>query len=379
LADNFNTQIAELLLRHDIDLTKLDAGNARRIRELFRSMGKEVADKVLSIDPTEPPTVAVRNKRLDQVIAVGSETIEEGFVEIQDVTGEEAKDLAQLEAATVAESINKTVNVSLASGRLNQNVLKRLADNTLIQGAPSRDWWKDQDEGLRESFKREMREGVVQGESIQDLVRRIRGRREHGFKDGLISHNSSASRRAQALARTSVLAVANAARMETFIQNDNVVKGVSWLSTLDTRTSDICKALDGQAWTLKGRRLPGTTAPWRGPPPAHWNCRSTIVSVLKPWSDLITDPEIKKKMLRAEARNDLPKGWRAAMDGKVSGDLKYGDWLRKQSKATQIEVLGPKKWKLWDAGKLKMTDLIDQSHQPFTLKDLTDKLARERK
>ena len=205
---------------------------------------------------------------------------------------------------------------------------------------------------MREAFVREMREGVLLGETVQDLVRRIRGRREHGFKDGLISYSSKASREAQALARTSIMAVANAARFEMYQQNSRVIKGVEWKSTLDTKTTDICKSLDGEAWTLDGKRLPGTTHKWRGPPPAHWGCRSMLSPVLKPWSDLIANKDVRDKVLRLEKQGKLGKGWRAAMDGKVSRELNYGDWLRKQPEAVQIEALGVKKQGLhFDPGR----------------------------
>ncbi len=382
MADSFNTQVAEALVRHDIDLTRLDAGNARRIRTLFRTLSADVVEKLLKIDPTGTTSAAIRNKRLRQLLEAVDGIVDEAYEELEAVVAADTQDVARMEAAEVAATANEVVGVELMSGRLNANVLKRLADKTLIQGAPSKDWWRDNKTISKKAFLREMREGVLLGESVQDLVRRIRGRREHGFKDGLMSYTSKASRQAQALARSSIMSVANAARFETYTQNSDVVKGVKWMSTLDTRTTEICIALDGQAWTLDGKRLPGTVHKWRGPPPAHWNCRSTLSPVLRSWSDLITNRSAKKKVLAAEKSGKLAKGWRASMDGRVPDDLNYGDWLRKKERAEPgfaKEVLGARKYKLWKDGKLKPRDLIDQSHQPFTLKDLTDKMARERK
>ena len=377
MADNFNTQVAEALLRHDIDLARLDAGNARRIQDLFRSLSREVADQILAKDPTETLKVQARNKKLKQLISVASKTIEEGYEALERISAEELTDVVQLEAGTVSATVNETIGVELMSGRLNKNVVKRLADNTLIEGAPSRDWWKGQKQLSQRDFVREMRAGVLLDEPVQELVRRIRGRRENGFKDGLMSYNSKASRQAQALARSSIMSVANAARFETYVQNKDVVKGVQWLSTLDKRTTDICIALDGQAWTLDGKRLPGTQQPWRGPPPAHWNCRSTLTPVLRSWSDLITNKKARKKVLAVEKSGKLSPGWRASMNGRVSADLKYMDWLNRQPKSIQIDVLGKGRYDLWKEGKLKARDLISQTQEPFTLKQLTDKLVKE--
>ena len=58
------------------------------------------------------------------------------------------------------------------------------------------------------------------------------------------------------------------------------------------------------------------------------------------------------------------------MDGAVSGDLKYEDWLRSKPIEFQKEVLGPRKHALWVKGKLPFTQLVDQGHNPKTVAEL---------
>ena len=53
--------------------------------------------------------------------------------------------------------------------------------------------------------------------------------------------------------------------------NDDLINHYEWISTLDSRTSDICIGLDGNIYPVGKGRLP----------PAHFNCRSTTAPILK--------------------------------------------------------------------------------------------------
>jgi len=376
-----STQIAEALMRHDVDLLRLDAGSRRLVTGMLRGLSQDLVKKLYAHDPSKFVKLSARDKGLRLLYGSANKDIERAYNEIERATNIERRDIARVEAVRLADAVNGTINVDLMSGRLGVNQLKALAGDTLINGAPSAEWWGRQSNQLQQAFQDQIREGVLAGESIDDMVRRIRGTstgKRHPywidgkkriyteFKGGIMD---TSTRNAQALARSSVMAVANEARLATYEQNLDVIKGVQWLSTLDKRTSDICKALDGQAWTLPDhKRLPGTEHAWRGPPPAHWQCRSTLVPVMRSWSDMITNPTTKKKMLKYEDK--LPKGWRASFDGKVSEDIKYEDWFKTQSAEEQLKILGPSKHALWKQGKLPFTKLIDQSHRPLTVVEL---------
>jgi len=121
-----------------------------------------------------------------------------------------------------------------------------------------------------------------------------------------------------ALVRTSINQVSNAASQQVYEANQDVTKKYRYVATLDTRTSAICRALDGREFEYG-----------KGPmPPQHFNCRSTTVAVVD-YEGLGIEPP--------------PPGKRASMDGPVPANESYGQWLSKQSKATQAEVLGAEK------------------------------------
>ncbi len=382
---NFSETISRELLKHDIDLMRIDAGMRREIIGMLRNLEIKILDKIKRIDPSAPDSMVLRNKKLKQLVGLTAKDINKVYQAIQDKTAENLEVVATAEATILAQKINSAINVELVSGRLNKNVLKSLAGNTLIEGAPTKEWWAEQSRGLRKAFEREMREGVLNNETIQQLTQRVRGTKAAGFKDGIMQTSKVGAAR---LVRSSVLAVANEARYETYKENSDVIKGIQWVSTLDTRTSDICKALDGQAWYLDGRKMKGTTADWQGPPPAHWNCRSTTIPITRSWSELNKNPAIKEKLSKLPKRQI--NGLRASMDGAVSDRLDYEDWLRQVDEAhlaaggdfrtsRAYKVLGPVKYDLWKRGKLTMADLIDQSHNPLTIPELKKKIGMKAK
>ncbi len=185
---------------------------------------------------------------------------------------------------------------------------------------------------------------------------------------------------AAGLIRTSVQTVANEARNRLFAANDDVVKGVMHVSTLDTRTTDICKERDGKVWSLPDYKPLGHSIPWNGGPGGtlHYGCRSTTSPVLKSWKELgasgirtegrtAFDPDayfrkrlherLSEQYAEEIERGEMRGGWpirdwigkqvdnaireaRAGMDGQVPQSLRYEAWLRSKPESMQIEALG---------------------------------------
>ena len=158
-----------------------------------------------------------------------------------------------------------------------------------------------------EIFTKEVRSGLVLGESTEKIARRLRRQ--------LIAVPNN---QIKAMVRTSVNQVANAASQAVYSQNQEITKKYRYIATLDSRTSPICRALDGQTFDYG-----------KGPtPPQHFNCRSTTVPIVD-YEGLGIPP---------------PKpGKRRSSGGLVPANQTYGQWLHNQSKETKADVLGPEK------------------------------------
>lgn len=158
-----------------------------------------------------------------------------------------------------------------------------------------------------EVFSKEVRNGLLLGESTDKIARRLRRQ--------LIAVPNN---QIKAMVRTSVNQVANAASQAVYTQNQDISSKYRYIATLDSRTSAICRALDGQEFQYG-----------KGPtPPQHFNCRSTTVPLID-YERLGIPP---------------PKpGKRRSRDGLVPANQSYGQWLHNQSKGTKADVLGPEK------------------------------------
>ena len=95
---------------------------------------------------------------------------------------------------------------------------------------------------------------------------------------------------------------------------------------------------------------------------AH-NCRTTLVPILRSWRELgVRSPRV---------RREAPPGTQSSLNGQVSAELNYDQWLRKQPKSVQIEALGRTKRDLWARGEIKnLSELTDQTGRSLTLVEL---------
>jgi SPP1 gp7 family putative phage head morphogenesis protein len=175
-----------------------------------------------------------------------------------------------------------------------------------------------------ERFNQVVRQGLLTGEPTQDIAKRLVGNLQFGERARTVGQLVAAGGQATAVAdnqivtlvRTSVNQVANAAAMSVYEANQDVTKEYRYVATLDTQTSAICRALDGQQFTYG-----------KGPtPPQHFGCRSKVVAVV--------DPDILPPSTTAT---------RASQAGQVPVNQTYGEWLANQDLETKAKALGARK------------------------------------
>ena len=187
----------------------------------------------------------------------------------------------------------------------------------------------------KDALTRHIRQGVFSGESTADIARRMVGKLEFGQK-ALSSRQKAlaggeltiaANHQIRTIVRTSVNQVQNQASQAVYAANSKVAPKYEYVATLDSKTSPICKRLDGRKFEYN-----------KGPtPPQHFNCRSTTVPVV--------DYEGLSKRKGFEALTPPPKGKVVTRPtgegtGRVPQDTQYGDWLLGADKKTKIKTLG---------------------------------------
>lgn len=269
-------------------------------------------------------------------------------------------------STTVAEDMQAGLRIVLGYEGIRlptDDYFAAIRGNVMIEGAPSQDWWRGQSQDLQFRFAAQVRQGLANAETNQQIISRIVG------KSGQPGIMETARRNAAALVQTSVQTVANDARRATFKANSDVIKGIRQVSTLDGHTSLTCIAYSECEWDLDFKPIgpKSKQKPYNGGTPRHFNCRSVEVPITKTFKELgLNIPEPKQTT-------------RASDEGQIDAKTSFKQFLERKGKAYQDEMLGKGRADLWRAGKITLRDLVDGNGRPLTLSELKERVAHKRR
>lgn len=345
--------LADEIITQQIALFRFTASERAAVLVLLKQMEEELLE-LLAYSGKSLTDIGREDKArlLRQAQAVIADYYERTSARADDQLGE----LASVEAKATAGSLSTALRAAVTPALPTPAVLRRLVTNSLIQGAPSAAWWQRQSGDTSFRFANAVRQGIAQAETNAQIIRRVRS------DVGGVLQVSRAN--AAALVQTSVQTIANEARRETFLANDDVVKGIRQVSTLDGHTTPVCIAYSGATWSLPDYKPTSPEKlPYNGGTPRHWGCRSVEVGVTRTFKELGIDlPEF-----------DPSTTTRAATGGPVSADTTFGAFLKRQEQkgpAFVDDLLGPGRAELWRDGKITLAQLVDQQGRPLTLDEL---------
>ncbi|MDD5168548.1 MAG: hypothetical protein PHN75_07000 [Syntrophales bacterium] len=336
------------MLTHSIDLMRFTAGERAKVLSLLNRMQSELVE-VINNGATQ-----FSKSRARALIKESDRIIKDYYREAADQT--DLTGLAEHEAEYHARSLS---NIGLDAALPSETVMKSLVSNMLIEGTPAAAWWARQGEDTAFRFSNQVRQGMVQNETLGQIVYRITG------KPGIPGVMEISRKNATALVHSSVMTVSGDARMATWKENADVVKGIRQLSTLDGHTTPICLAYAGKEWDLDGKPI-GHSLPWvnsggnpAGGPPRHWGCRSTTVPVLKSLKE-VTGLDVP----------DREPGTRASDLGQIKADITMDEWLKMHPDSFADDLLGKGRAQLWRDGKITLRQLVDGQGREMTLEQL---------
>ncbi len=346
MAQNLDNYLADRALTRQLYLQRFSAGEKKKVLAVLVDMRKELVAKLRAGNVTD-----FSRDRLKKLLSDCNAIIKQGYNDIQ--TKLDLDGLAEVEAEA---AIRPLVAVGLEASLPTAAVMKSLVSNSLIEGAPSAGWWAKQSDDMAFKFSAQVRQGIAQGETMQQIVRRIAGSKKLGTP-GLFEE---ARKNSFALVHTSVMQVSADARLATYKANSDVIKGVRQLSVMDSRTSAVCVAYSGAEWDLDGNPINGTTLPFKGGPPRHWGCRSVLTSITKTF-----------KELGIKGLPELPDtGERASDLGPIDRKTTMDQFLKMHDTEWQDKMLGKGKAQLWRDGKITLSQLVDGTGRELTLEEL---------
>lgn len=339
-------ELVHITTRRAVLLERLKSGTVQEFRKFLREMDKSLRERLSKENLT---TIAAGRLRalLKDVAEISNDVLgrynDDLTKSLQNAAPVEARFQAQALEAVVVSSNYETVLPAanqLWAAITTRPLGVRDARGAKLLDAFIRDW-KDSEV---EAITNQVRQAAFEGMDTQTLIRQIRGNQSSGFRDGTLAQ---IDRHNGAIVRTALQHVSVVARQETLAQND--IEFVRIIATLDSKTTQICRSMDHRILELA-----------KGPlPPYHVNCRTTFVPEL---------PDSLKWLSEGAER--------ASMNGPVSADLSYYDWLKTQTAAFQDTALGPIRGKLFRDGGLSPKEFaelnLSKTFEPLTLAQMEE-------
>ena len=307
-------------VRHQINLLRLGNGVVRRLMAVLLRAERELALRL-----AEAAETGVREELILDTLR---SQIRRTYEMLNTLGSRELRDLAEYEAE-FTHNVLRGLDVNLDFHAPSPERIFAVAMQPQL-GRTITEWFESLGRSTYERLRDIVRIGMLEGQTVNQIVSRMRG------PSGAFA---AERRNLEAVTRTLFTGISNTARDVVYEENTDLIKGVRWVSTLDSRTTPICQERDGNVYPVgKGPR-----------PPAHVNCRSTTVPVLK---------------------SPSPVSTRAAAGGPVRGDMTYAEWLRTQSAEVQDDVLGKARGELFRKGKLTLDRFINDQGRYYTLEQL---------
>ena len=328
---NEKAKIVERLTRHQIFVQQFSGGEINKVMPVLRQLAEDMQNRIASGSATE--------FQMNRIGAIQEDLRALARQAAGDIQGQlDLEDFAIQEADFTERLLGAAVNVDLAEGisadRLSAVMTRKpmqLVSGDTVKRVTIADAFDEFSEAMGRDVMRKVQAGILEGRTQQDMAR-----------DVASVVDTRSRQQAETLIRSATNHVGSVAREEVYAANDDIMDGVRWVSTLDSRVSASCRARDGMVFP-KGE----------GPrPPGHYGCRSLVVPEIKPEYQVTA------------------KGERASMDGPVSNQMTYGGFLKRQSAELQDKVLGPTRAKLFRSGELRIDQFVDDRGIQLSLSEL---------
>ena len=375
--------VPSVFYRNAIDLNRFSNGIARKLAQENVNVIVRAVDQLKKIDESKGPSY--KAARLRSLIKQTKKTLSTWQEKSVDVMIKDLESVAKVQAGFVEDQLKKAlpagmqkqiveeIGYSVQSVAVSPGFAKAVVTNTPTkfnlgqagkfnltakQGAevllPNGETISKAFRGLAakqaNQFNQIVRTGLLSGEPTPDIVRQLVGDLDFGEKAKTIKQLNMAGGEVTKLAthqintivRTSVNQVSNAASQSVYKANKKITKEYRYISTLDSRTSAVCRNLDGQIF-LYGK----------GPePPQHFGCRSTTV------------PVIDYKGNGWPAPPSVTTAKRASADGPVPANTTYGKWLYDNRKSGTKFTPGPEQVKALGKEKAKYFNRLANKYGP---------------
>lgn len=330
----WNEQTAEAAIRHRLALLRYEAGASRELLKAYSTALGDIDRAFLRLHRRVAAGQSIDRAQLERLIALGND-IRTRITELERIARLEIQGRLE-EVAEAEQRFQRAAFAAFAGAGHPFAAVPEAAVATMLGGPLGGRIWTDR---LAMDLLEEhaaitgvLAVALAKGASIPNVAKALRQ------GTGIVETYRG---RLVAIARTEIQRVANTVALRTYDENRDVLSGVQWLATLDSRTCLVCAPLHNQVYRYDEHgRLPADFQQ----PPLHPRCRCFCVPISKADADL-----------------DLPPELRGFFGDEPAQEVSFDAWLRRQDAPTQREVFGSEARRdAWRSGALDLSQFSDR-------------------
>lgn len=325
---------------------KLSDAQLMRLSELLGELSESERKALQSINFSGKNKTS---KNIEEIRTILNEWFKSLDVELFEQFDKSALQLAVYEASYSAKLIAGSAAVVNA-----EKIYKTIKGTPFSGGQLVEYLFADIAASLRKKVEYVIRDGISQGQTNQQIIQRIKGKKSLDYKDGLVESSRSSIERQVRTARSHI---SNATYINTYkALGYDYVKVVA---TLDGRTCKYCASIDGKVYHIDD--------PTRPRFPVHPHNRTTYVPCDKDGNFAGLRPFV------ADARKvkDIPKDQRDGVIGQVDANTSFKTWFDEQDESFQRQWLGKSKFELYQTGEYSLDKFADPlNKRGYTLEEL---------
>jgi len=344
-----NEKLLDQSINHAVEMQGYSNSVVKKMLSILNRADADLFQKItLAIENL--PRSQVNIDRLNSLLKSVRELNNQTYVEIKTELNAELKEMVAYEVQYQQASIKLLIPEQAAFTTVSPVQVYAAAIARPFQiskggAVPLNEYLSGLSEVRAAAIRDAVRLGFIEGETIQQTVKRIKGTKALSYTDGLME---ASRRHIEGMVRTAINHTSTFARNSIFEANEDIVKGWKFLSVLDNRTSITCASLSGRIYPVGNGPMP----------PRHINCRSTMVPVLKSWRELGIDID------------EISPSTRSSLDGQIPEDITFSDWLKKKNSKFQDEILGATRGKLFRENKADVTVFTNNKGVVYSIEEL---------
>jgi hypothetical protein len=323
MASEAQQQIFDESIRHQLNLIRLEQGEARAVAAEVDRTDEELAGMIALfladlesgvLTQTTARKLNTLERRITKLRGDAFDTAEKSYsADMEELVDHQVEWIDGLTRETTDRKPNPASPSKLAA----------IVPLGLFDGGTIAEYFEAMKISDIKRIMQQVQAGISNELSTREILNAVIGSRKFKFNDGVLQTTRNAILRT---VRTTLQGVAVMTSGVFVGSNKQIYDREIYVAILDHRTSIQCSALAGTIWPVG-----------EGPhPPIHPNCRSERYPVLK---------------------------------GEDPVAPTFDEWFPRQSRETKLDILGPSRLKLWQQG-MPIKDMVTANNKVLTLTEL---------